>query len=297
MNLLHFYCFNKSLKMKKLLLGIICCYACSHSIPKNENKVERIVCISKQYNEIIFTLKPENDIVAVDLSSTFPKELNELPKVGYHRALSAESILAVEPSLIIEDNNIGPEHVVSQIKQLGIPFLQFGKYKNTILGTDSLIKEIGQFVGENEKADAICTMLHQDMNDALSQQSKYTTKPKVLVIHYGRASNIYLVMTNKSTAGQLIEWAGGEMAIKHDKGMQLLSAEVVAASNPDIVLLTDYGYDRLGANNESINQLPGISATKAFKNNKIYRVEEHDMVYLGPRTGKIVLNLQQLIHQ
>ena len=263
----------------------------------NEDKTERIVCISKQYNEIIFTLKPENNIVAVDLSSTYPAQLKTMPNVGYHRALSAEAILAAQPTLIIEDNNIGPEYVVSQVKNLGIPFKQFGKYQNTIEGTDSLIREIGDFIDAEEKADSICNNLNEMMQFAISQQENYTSKPKVLIIHYGRASNIYLVMTNKSTAAKLINWAGGEMAIEHEKGMQLLSAEVVAASNPDIILLTDYGYDRLNGSNETIEELPGISATNAFKNNKIYRVEEHDMVYLGPRTGKTVLNLQKLIHQ
>jgi iron complex transport system substrate-binding protein len=40
-----------------------------------------------------------------------------------------------------------------------------------------------------------------------------------------------------------------------------------------------------------------LVGTKAAKANRIYRVEEHDMVYLGPRTGETVLKLQQLIRQ
>jgi iron complex transport system substrate-binding protein len=44
-------------------------------------------------------------------------------------------------------------------------------------------------------------------------------------------------------------------------------------------------------------ELPGVAGTKAAKNGRIYRVEEHDLVYLGPRTGSNTLMLQQLIHQ
>ncbi|MBP6732107.1 MAG: ABC transporter substrate-binding protein, partial [Chitinophagales bacterium] len=108
--------------------------------------------------------------------------------------------------------------------------------------------------------------------------------------------NIYLVMTQKSTAAKLINWAGGKMSVVDEKGMKQLSAEVVAASDPDVILLTDFGYDRLGTH-EKIKELPGISGTTAAKNNRIYRVEEHDMVYLGPRTGQTILTLQKLIHQ
>jgi iron complex transport system substrate-binding protein len=103
-------------------------------------------------------------------------------------------------------------------------------------------------------------------------------------------------MTQKSTAAKLVEWAGGIMALEDEKGMKQLSPELIAAANPDVILLTDFGYDRL-ENGQQIQQLPGISSTNAFKNNRIFRIEEHDLVYLGPRTGENVLLINQLIHQ
>ena len=130
----------------------------------------------------------------------------------------------------------------------------------------------------------------------LENLKNYPTRPKVAIIHYGRASNIYLTMTSGSNAGKLIEWAGGEMAIDGERGMMQLSAEVIAQSNPDVILLTDFGYDRLNGMQE-VKNLPGVSTTKAAQNNRIFRVEEHDMVYFGPRTGEIVMNLQELIHK
>jgi iron complex transport system substrate-binding protein len=43
--------------------------------------------------------------------------------------------------------------------------------------------------------------------------------------------------------------------------------------------------------------LPGISLTPAAKNAKIFRVEEHDLVYFGPRTGENIIRMAELIHQ
>jgi iron complex transport system substrate-binding protein len=103
---------------------------------KQESK-ERIVCISKQYSEIIFALEVQENIVAVNLSSTYPSEKKKLPTIRYHRALSAETILAMKPTLILHDNNIGPEHVVSQLEKLEIPMKNFGNYQPTIEETDS----------------------------------------------------------------------------------------------------------------------------------------------------------------
>ncbi len=260
-----------------------------------QNNSERIVCISKQYSEIIYALNAQQNIVAVDLSSTYPDAIKKLPTVGYHRALSAESILAMKPTLIMHDNNIGPEQVVKQLEQLKIPMKTFGKYQQTIEGTDSLINEIGTYFGKQAEAEKLVQKLNSDMQQALSKTKNFTNKPKVLIIHFGRASNVYLVMTKNSTAARLLDWAGGELAIEGEKEMKQLSPEVIAEANPDIILLTDFGYDRLN-NGKEIEKLPGISSTKAFKEGKIYRVEEHDMVYMGPRTGENVLLLQKLIH-
>ena len=82
---------------------------------------ERYVVISPIYNEIIWALGAQDQVVGVDLSSTYPPEIKNVQTVGYHRALSAEGILSLHPTAIIHDNNIGPPQVVEQIKQLEHP--------------------------------------------------------------------------------------------------------------------------------------------------------------------------------
>ncbi|MFN3666411.1 MAG: hemin ABC transporter substrate-binding protein [Sediminibacterium sp.] len=287
--------------MKKVSIPIIALLlfilgGCGRFNNKENDKAEkRILSIAKQYTEIIFALGAEKDLVAVDLSSTYPDAAKQLPTVGYHRALSVEGILAVKPDLILHDNNIGPEHVVKQLEDLKILMKVFGKYKDNIAGTDSLIREMGVYFNRQAAADSLCKQLDADMGVALEQSKQYKDSVKVLVIHYGQANNVYLVMTQKSNAAKMIAWAGGKITVTDEKGMKQLSPEAIAAADPDVILLTDFGYDKLGSI-EKIKELPGLAKTRAANNNRIYRVEEHDMVYLGPRTGKNVLALQKLIH-
>lgn len=288
--------------MKKILVALAVSgllFGCGRFSNKEETKQEqheRIVCISKQYTEIIFVLGAQDDIVAVDISSTYPEAAKKLMTVGYHRALSVEGILAAKPTLILHDNNIGPEHVVSQLESLHIPMKVFSNKGNTIDSTKMLIREMGAYFHKEHAADSLCDKLDRDMAAALAKTKSYNDSLKVLVIHFGQASNVYLVMTANSTAAKMIGWAGAQMAVTGEKSMRQLSAEVVAQSDPDVILLTDFGYDRLGTP-QKIMELPGVSGTRAAKNNRIYRVEEHDLVYLGPRTGENTLMLQQLIHQ
>ncbi|WP_210486213.1 heme/hemin ABC transporter substrate-binding protein [Rufibacter aurantiacus] len=288
---------RKYLILASASLALLSCERFQNKDQKQEN-TERIVSVSKQHTEIMYALGAEQNLVAVDVSSTYPEAAKKLPTVGYHRALSLEGLVAAKPTMIIHDGpaSIGPEHVVRQLEQLKIPMKQFPVNGTTLDSTKLLFKEMGQYFHREKQADSLAQKLDREMQQALENAKNYPNKPKVLIIHYGQANNVYLVMTGKSTGAKMVSWAGGTMAVEGEKGMKQLSAEVVAQSDPDVILLTDFGYDKLGSK-QKISELPGVSTTKAFRNNRIYRVEEHDLVYLGPRTGQNVLALQKLIHQ
>lgn len=182
-----------------------------------DSEEQRIVCIAKQYNEIIWALGAQQNIVGVDISSTYPPAIREVQTVGYHRALSTEGILAARPNLVLHDNNIGPEHVVQQLEALKIPMKVFDNAATTIDSTKLLIREIGTYFGKEKEADSICTRLDEEMKLAMESAKNHTQPVKVLVVHFGQATNAYLVMTKKSTAAKLIQWAGGEIAVDGPK--------------------------------------------------------------------------------
>jgi ABC-type hemin transport system substrate-binding protein len=118
---------------------------------------------------------------------------------------------------------------------------------------------------------------------------------RVMVIHFGQAANQYFVLSHRGIQQQMLDWAGAVNAADTAQKWKNLSAEVVAQCQPDVILATDYGYDLQGSL-EKFKQLPGVALSPAAKNNRIYRIEEHDLVYLGPRTGQNVYDLIRLIH-
>lgn len=259
-----------------------------------DQKSTRIVCVSKQLNEMIFALGAGDKIVGVDLSSTYPPEIKNLPTVGYHRMLSAEGIISLNPTVVFHDGNIGPDNVIPQLEKVGIPIKKFSSTP-TIDSTYTLMRILGKEFGAEDKAEMLCKKLEEDLKKAQNKLAEYKTKPRVLIIHYGRANNNYFVMGRRGNQNTLIEMAGGVNAAD-SSGFRLLSSESIAASQPDIILATDFGFDLQGST-EKFVELPGIGLTPAAKNNKIFRVEEHDMVYFGPRTGEILLMLMDLIHR
>ncbi len=213
--------------------------------------------------------------------------------VGYHRALSAEGILSLHPTVVIHDGNIGPPQVVEQIQSLNVPMKNFEAKNDSVDGTKALIREMGAYFHKEARAEELCRTLDEQMAAAVEQVKQFTDHPRVAVIHFGRASNVYLVVGKGSGgdgggASKMVELAGGEMAVE-SKGMQrMASPEIIAQANPDVVLVTDFGYDRLGGSIDEIMNLPGVATSNAAKNKRIFRIEENQLMYFGPRSGENV---------
>ena len=276
--------------------------ACSrfHNAP-TDSKDARYVVISPIYNEIIWALGAQDKVVGIDLSTTYPPEVKKVQTVGYHRALSAEGILSLHPTAIIHDNNIGPPQVVQQIQQLNIPMKTFTAKNDSFDGTKALIREMGAYFHKEARAEELCKTLDEQRAASLEKVKQYSDRPRVAVIHFGRASNVYMVV-GKGGGGdgggvsQMIELAGGQMAVEN-KGMQRMeSPEILAQANPDVILLTDVGYDRLGSTVQ-IKALPGFATSNAAKTGHIYRIEENVLNYFGPRSGENIEKVAAVIHQ
>lgn len=271
--------------------------------PNVTSASNRVVVISPIYNEIIWALGAQEHVVGVDLSSTFPPEIKQATTVGYHRALSAEGILSLHPDAILtSENNIGPPQVIEQLQQLNIPIKNFTAKNDSIDGTKALIREIGAYFGKQDRAEELCRKLDEQTAASLEAVKKFTDKPRVAVIHFGRASNVYLVV-GKGGGGdgggvsKMIEWAGGDMAVASNGMQRMTSPEILAQANPDVILMTDYGYDRMNGSLDQIKELPGVAGTEAAKNGHIFRVEENQLNYLGPRTGENIQKVAAIIHQ
>jgi iron complex transport system substrate-binding protein len=277
-------------------------FACSRFHNEaNDSRDARYVVISPIYNEIIWALGAQDKVVGVDLSTTYPPEVKKVQTVGYHRALSAEGILSLHPTAIIHDGNVGPPNVIQQLQSLNIPMKTFTARNDSFDGTKALIREMGAYFHKS-RAEELCNTLDAQKTASLEKVKQYADHPRVAVIHFGRASNVYMVVGkggggDSGGVSQMIELAGGEMAVD-TKGMQRMeSPEIIAQANPDVILLTDFGYDRLGGSLDQIEALPGVATSNAARNNRIYRIEENVLNYFGPRSGENIEKVAAIIHQ
>ena len=257
---------------------------------------DRVVCVSKQLNEFMYAIGAEDHLVAVDLTSIYPPQIKKLPTVGYHRALSAEGIISMKPTLFLTDGNVGPSAVLDQLKKVGIP-IETMLPGNTLDSAQQLLLRLGDKFGRRQTADSVLAQWKAGMQDVWRDTARYAGKPRprVLIIHFGQIANNYLAVKAGGPADDMIRWAGGLNAVDSVGGMERLSPELIAKIAPDIIVATDLGFDRYGSA-DAFATMPGVSLTPAGKAKRIYRITETELLYFGPRTPATVRKLRTMFH-
>ncbi|HKV52698.1 MAG TPA: ABC transporter substrate-binding protein [Gemmatimonadaceae bacterium] len=280
------------------LVALLTLASCGRLGEKSANTAggDRIVCVSKQINEFIYAIGAEQHLVAVDLTSIYPPQIKKLPTVGYHRALSAEGIISMKPTLFLTDGNVGPSAVLDQLKEVGIP-IDVMLPGNTLDSAQQLLVQLGDKFGRRPAADTVLAQWKAGMQDVWKDTAQYVGKPKprVLIIHFGQIANNYLAVKAGGPADDMIRWAGGVNAVDSGGGMERLTPELIARIAPDIIVSTDLGFDRYGSA-RAFATMPGISLTPAGKALRIYRITETELLYFGPRTPETVRKLRAMFH-
>lgn len=256
----------------------------------------RVVCVSKQINEYLYAIHAESVLVARDLTSIYPPQITKLPSVGYHRALSAEGIISMRPTMLLTDGNLGPDAVVDQVKKVGIPVVVMNPGSSPD-SAQALMARLGKEFHHERDADSVIAKWNHDMAAVLADTSMWDKgpRPRVLVMHFGQIANDYLAIKRGTPADQIIRWAGGENAIDSVGGMLRLTPELIAKAAPDIIIATDVGYDRVGSA-DKFAALPGVSLTPAGRAARIYRVDETEVMYYGPRTPASLEKIVKWLH-
>ncbi|HVO35310.1 MAG TPA: ABC transporter substrate-binding protein [Gemmatimonadales bacterium] len=270
--------------------------AAARPAPRAPQAPERVVCVSKQLNEFLFAIGAQDVLVGRDLTSVYPPEIHRFTSVGYHRALSAEGIISLRPTLFLNDGNYGPAAVTEQLRAVGIPMLTLDP-GNTVDSAQAILAELGRRFHREAAADSVIAAWRRGMGEALGDTLRWASlpRPRVLIMHFGQIFNDYLALKRGSVGDQMLRWAGAENAIDSVGGMMRLTPELIARAAPDIIVATDVGFDRLGSV-QKFAAMPGVSLTPAARDGRIYRIEETDVMYYGPRTPEAIRRLASFFH-
>lgn len=260
--------------IKKLLsISIVASLPFSTAIAEG---TEKIVSAGASVTELIYALGAQSQLVGVDVTSVTPKE-SPLPKVGYHRALSAEGLIALEPTIVIGSDEMGPKPALDQLERVGVN-IEIVDTAPTIEGLNTRIDQIAKLTDTEANAPALKSNIAKQVNALTSNQPQENEAKKVLflLIHEGRPAN---VAGNATTPDAIIELAGGiNPAAASIDSYKPISNEAIIEMQPDFVLVSGRSYAKLGGSDAVLEALPMLSATPAGQNNAIVTIDGHALV-------------------
>lgn len=251
----------------------------------------RILPLDGDLAEVVFALGLGDEVVATDISATYPPAADALPEIGYQRALAAEPIVAFEPSIVLATDIAGPPEVLDQLERLGVA-VQMIPTESSPNGPGDKIRAVAEALGVPERGADLAAEVDADIAAAIERAGSVATSPRVGVL-YLRGNNVQLLFGEGTDVHWIIDAVGG-IDIADELGVvdtAPINAEALVAAAPDVLVVPERGLESVGGI-DGLLELPGVAGTPAGRDGRVLTYDDQLLLGNGPRTGEL---LEQLI--
>jgi iron complex transport system substrate-binding protein len=279
--------------VKYLCIGV-CIVTPALGLPATEphSGPQRIVSLSPAVTEILYALNAGDRLVGATRHCTYPREAQSLPKVGGFHEISVETVLSLEPDLVLA----GDMHRSSVV-----PFLRSRGLRVEIVDhatIDALyrtIREIGVLLDKTEAADVLNARIQNGVQEI---ERRVAGRPRRKVL--------WLLSEDLWAAGEgsyiddLIHRAGGINIARTGPWLQI-SSEAVLVEDPHVIFLMVHGDISDNATPEHtqarLTGLPGWRGLSAIRNDRVVPVADEDLMSrAGPRVAGALEFIARELH-
>jgi iron complex transport system substrate-binding protein len=239
------------------------------------------VTLGGSVTEVLYALHLDDRIAGVDSTSLYPPSaLKDKSVVGYVRALSAEGILSLKPSLVLAIEDAGPLDALELIRQAGAR-LELILDDPTPEGVRRKIEILGKLLDAEDAAQALNQKVTQDFARLEALRAAIAKPVRVLFV-LSFANGRTLVGGRGTTAAGIIKLAGAVNAAEEIEGYKPMTDEAIVAAAPDAVLTMQNGDHHISS--ETLFASPAFSMTPAAKSNSLVAIDGLLLLGFGPRT-------------
>lgn len=258
---------------------------------------ERIIPANGDLAEVVFALGLGDQVVARDVSATFPPEVERLPSVGYQRTLPLEPIAAFEPTVVLANITAGPPETISGLRRLGYPVVVLDEVDD-LDGPSAKLRAVGAVLGVPADGAALARTVADEISAATSLARATGEAPRVAAL-YLRGESVQLVFGPGSGISVLLE-AAGALDIGAELGVndtQPINLEALLAAQPDVLVVTDSGLASVGGVDGLLGLGGGaLGRTPAGQARRVLAYDDQLLLGFGPRTGDALGQLVADLH-
>ncbi|WP_419221557.1 heme/hemin ABC transporter substrate-binding protein [Gordonia sp. CPCC 206044] len=259
---------------------------------------DRIIAvdINGTLGNIVFALGLGPHVVGRDTSTAFPSAVGLPVVTDRGHSLNAESVLALDPTVLLVDENTVPTAAVDQIRASGVTVVAFPGTRS-LDSNDDLIRSVAATLGVPREGDALVTRTDREVAAARQFVPDPSGDPTIAFV-YIRGRNLILLAGPGSGADDLIATLGGRdagAAAELTGAFTAVSAEAMITADPNVIMVMSQGADTVGGL-EGVLTLPGIAETDAGRNRRIVQMDETKILAFGPDVGEVIGSLARAIY-
>jgi iron complex transport system substrate-binding protein len=251
----------------------------------------RVVVLANGVAEIMQSLNAQSIIVGRDISST-EKSLEDIPIVTSGHQILPEKVISLKPDLVLIDASSGPQSAIAQIEKSGVRVVKIPE-SWTLADIEVKVAAVGAAIGASQQAQ----ILIEKLNESLAQ-SQIEKQLRIAFLYLRGTSSVYLIGGSGSGADSIFASLGavdvGAQQLKNP--FNTLTAESLAALNPDVIVVMSKGLESVGGV-DGLLKLPGVGQTKAGKDSAIIDVDDSLLLSFGPRTPSLIEQLRIALNE
>ena len=252
--------------------------------PVQITSADRIVSLSPGSGEIVWALGLGDSLVGIDLASVFPGS-DSKTTVNPGHEVAIETVLGLKPNVVIADQSFKDSDAVARFEKLGIPVVSIPEAK-TISEIDPRVMALADSLGVSGSGTELVKTMDQQLLESVRTDSSNIA---IAFLYLRGSAGVYLLGGKGSGADTIIQSLGGtDVGTKLGiEGFAPLTAEALATSNPDVILVMNKGLESVGGRDKLL-ALPGVSSTTAGKNGAIMQADDRVLLSFGPQTAGVV---------
>jgi len=248
-----------------------------------------VISLAPSITETIYFIGADSALKAVTRFCDYPPRVENKQVVGDLLSPDFETIVHLEPDLVLMTVEGNTREAYDILKRLGINV--FVTNPRDTKGIRKSIRDLGRIFGREQIADALADSL-QELEQRYTLVARVRSGIRILIII---STQPLMVVGTGTVPGSIISLTGAENACRLPEATYpVLTREEVLKQNPQFILLSDdLGIGR----SDLLEMFPEWEHIRAIQSQRCFKVEADVFLRPGPRSFRALQILDSLLRK
>ncbi|GAA6133086.1 cobalamin-binding protein [Halopseudomonas sabulinigri] len=259
--------------------------ACLFALPA-QAAAQRIVSLAPFLTDMVQLLDAGDRLVGVLDDGQLPPELAQVPRVGAYQTLSAESIVAQRPDLVLAWTSGNSPALLQRLRSWHIQVVEFDP--QSLADIASATQALGELLGQDTQAEQVLSDYHQQLQSLAPPAGQ---RPQRVFIQLW--DNPLYTVAGGQLVSDALQHCGAQNVFAKLPGLApQVGREGVLAANPDIIIALA---DQAISAQPWLDDWRRFPQLKAVADERLYVLASDQLVRPTPRVVEGVAKLCALV--